>query len=295
MGKADPDHPGAAQSEGPMLRPKISVVVSVYNNARTAARAVISVLRQSIPVHEIILVDDASRDTDFAQLTRLVHRCRSPAPLRLERLSDNVGAGLARHHGANLARGSHVAFLDADDLWHRRKIEEVTRAITGDGAALVGHRQPWKFEVSHDDLTRLSDIRSRPLGRLTFLMLNPILTSSIVVEARIAREMFRFGGRKAEDYMALVLASRMAERMVFLDAPLAWALKPPFGHSGEGASILANYHGSAIHMRRLYRARLIGVADLAIFFAFLAARVPIGLARQFVYRVRYGSSAAKEC
>lgn len=291
MEKARLDHSGSISAKGSAERPKISVVIPVHDNARSAARAVISALRQSMPVYEIILVDDASCEADFAYLTRFVGRCRSPVPIRLDRLPENLGAGLARHRGANLANGTHAAFLDADDLWHRRKIEEVSKAISVDGAELVGHRQPWKFEVSRADLARLPPVRSRSLGRLDFLMLNPILTSAIVAHMQIARKMFRLGGRKAEDYMALVIASRMARRTIFLDAPLSWALKPPFGYAGEGSSILANYRGSAINMQMLFRTRVIGAFDLVIFFAFLAARVPIGLIRQFFYRTRYKDRA----
>jgi hypothetical protein len=65
------------------------------------------------------------------------------------------------------------------------------------------------------------------------------------------------------------------------------ALKPPFGHAGEGADVLAIYRASATNMRRLFRMRIITAADLLIFFAFLAARIPIGLTRQFFYRARY--------
>ncbi|MBV1689341.1 glycosyltransferase family 2 protein [Novosphingobium sp. G106] len=288
MEKARLDREASQFDEVMPDRPTFSVVIPVHNNARCAARAIISALRQSMPVHEIILVDDASCAAEFARLARFVGNCRSQVPVRLERLLENVGAGLARHRGANLASGTHVAFLDADDVWHRHKIREVSTAIVRDEAELVGHRQPWKFKVTRADLASLpSSVRSRSLLQLHFLMLNPILTSSIIVRTSIAREMFRLGGRKAEDYMALVIASRMARRMVFLEAPLAWALKPPFGYAGEGASILANYGGSAINMRLLYRVRVIGAVDLAIFFAFLAARVPIGLVRQVHYRARY--------
>lgn len=286
MGQSEDN--GLDREAGKSGQPMFSVVIPVYNNARYTARAVISVLRQTQPVYEIILIDDASREDEFDRLCDYVQRCKSAVPVRLERLSENVGAGLARHRGANLASGTHVAFLDADDVWHQRKVEEVTRAIVSYDADLIGHQQLWKYRLTRADLTALTTPGIRRFGKVVFLMLNPMLTSSIVVRTALARTMFRFGGRRSEDHMALIIASRTANRVVFLDAPLAWALKPPFGHSGEGVSIIANYRGSVAGIQRLFRERVIGIVDLAIFYTFLAARAPLGVMRQLLYQGRYG-------
>lgn len=265
--------------------PRISVVIPVYNNAISAARAVGSVLRQTMPVHEVILVDDASRPGCVEAIARRLSGCAPSVPIRLQRLAVNGGPGLARHRGAALATGSHVAFLDADDLWHRRKIEEVSRVIAEDGAALIGHRRPWAFDLPQGALVDLpAPVPRWPLGHGDFLRRNPIPTSSIVARADIAREMFRFGGRKSEDYMALVVAERAVGGALFLDAPLCWALKPPFGHSGEGAAQLAIYRASAAHMFRLRREGVISGRDLAVFFGWFALRVPVGMARLWRYR-----------
>lgn len=292
MGQSDDNglNQGAAKPD----QPTFSVVIPVHNNARYAARAVFSVLRQTQPVYEVILIDDASQADEFDRLSAYVHRCNTPVPIRLERLSENVGAGLARHRGANLANGTHVAFLDADDVWHQRKIEEVARAIASCDADLIGHQQPWKYRLARVDLTALTTPDIRRFGKALFLILNPMLTSSIVVRTALAQTMFRFGGRRSEDHMALIVASRTANRAIFLNAPLAWALKPPFGHSGEGVSIIANYRGSVAGIRRLYRERVIGTVDLTLFYTFLAARAPLGVVRQLLYRRIYRSREMTE-
>lgn len=269
---------------------KISVIIPIYNNTKTAARAVFSVLRQTVAAHEIILVDDASRANETRKLERLLSRCRSRVTIRLERLDENAGPGLARHTGARLADGTHVAFLDADDLWHRRKIEKMLELIEAEGADLIGHNRPWRFSVSRADLTDLPAIvSSRILGHRAFLQRNPIPTSSIVAHAKIAREMFRFGGRKSEDYMALIIASRMARRTIYLDADLCWAPKPPFGYLGEGADQMEIYRASAGNTLTLYHERVISAWDLVIFFLFLSVRVPVGMFRMKRYRLLYKS------
>lgn len=270
---------------------RISAVIPVFNNARSTIRAVHSILRQTSPAHEIILVDDASHPDCVRTISRFIEGCRAQVPIHLLQLPQNGGPGLARHEGARHARGEYVAFLDADDLWHRNKLESIQRAIEDTGAELLGHDRPWKFRIARRDLIDLSaPVGHRTLGKMAFLKRNPIPTSSIVATRPIASEMFRYGGRKSEDYMALVVASRRARRTVYLDAPLCWALKPPFGVSGEGADQVAIYSASAGHMIRLWRDQIISATDLLVFSAFLAVRVPVGLLRLRSYQRRYGQA-----
>lgn len=265
--------------------PRISAVIPVYNNAVATVRAVASVLRQSMAAHEIIIVDDASRLSCRAAIARRLTDCSAAVPIHYERLDHNAGPGLARHRGSALATGTHVAFLDADDLWHQRKIESVSHAVLETEAALLGHQRPWAFDLPHGALIDLrAPVTWRPLSDSDFMRRNPIPTSSIVARTDIAREMFRFGGRKAEDYMALVIAQRMAGGALFLDAPLCWARKPPFGHSGEGADQMAIYRASVANMLHLRREGILSARDLAVFLGWFALRVPVGMARFWNYR-----------
>lgn len=88
----------------------VSVVIPAYNRARWVARAVESVLRQDPPPLEVILVDDGSTDS-----TPEICRALECDTVRYVR-QDNQGPSVARNHGAFLARGEFLAFLDSDDL-----------------------------------------------------------------------------------------------------------------------------------------------------------------------------------
>lgn len=271
------------------MKPKISAVIPVYNNAQSALKAVDSILQQSTPVQEIILVDDASSPDCRMVCREGINALQSTIPIRIEMLEINGGPGLARHAGALRAVGDHVAFLDADDLWHRQKIEEVTRAIAETNAELLGHDRSWKINITDNELTELPDaVRHRELHQINFLMRNPIPTSSIVATTRIAQSMFRFGGRKSEDYMALILAQKEAGKVVYIEAPLCWAVKPPFGMSGEGANQAAIYQASVEHMIRLWREGILSTRNLTIFLAFFCLRAPLGLGRFARYKWQFG-------
>lgn len=86
-----------------------SVVVPAYNAARTLSATLESMLRQSLPALEVIVVDDGSTDG-----TAEVARSFSSVRVIAQR---NGGTGSAFNTGVALARGDVLAFLDADDLW----------------------------------------------------------------------------------------------------------------------------------------------------------------------------------
>lgn len=94
--------------------PMISVIIPVYNGERFLAEAIGSVLGQTLPPDEIIVVDDGSTDGTAAIATGLAST--SPLPIRYV-YQENRGPAAARNAGIKLAHGDFLAFLDADDLW----------------------------------------------------------------------------------------------------------------------------------------------------------------------------------
>ena len=95
----------------------VSVVIPTYNRAAIVTRAIDSVLAQTYPHFEIIVVDDGSTDN-----TREVLNERYGDRVRLVHQS-NMGVSAARNAGVAAARYELVAFLDSDDYWLPRKLE----------------------------------------------------------------------------------------------------------------------------------------------------------------------------
>ncbi len=98
-----------------MNAPRVSVVIPTYNRAHLVGHTIDSVLAQSFPGIEIIVIDDGSRDETPAVLAAYGDRIRV---LR----QPNNGMNPARNAGLALARGEYVALLDSDDLWLPFKI-----------------------------------------------------------------------------------------------------------------------------------------------------------------------------
>jgi glycosyltransferase involved in cell wall biosynthesis len=103
----------------------ISVVIPVYNGAEFISSAIRSVLRQTLPASEVIVVDDGSTDgsADIA--------LEFGAPVKVLRLPHQGGAA-ALNAGLAEANGDLLAFLDADDLWSEDKLGLQSAIITFD-------------------------------------------------------------------------------------------------------------------------------------------------------------------
>lgn len=99
-----------------MNQPPISVIIPVYNGERYLAAAIESVLAQSAPPTEILIVDDGSTDASLAVAQRYAPQVHCYA-------LPHGGPGAARNQGAMLAQGHYLAFLDADDLWLPDKLK----------------------------------------------------------------------------------------------------------------------------------------------------------------------------
>jgi glycosyltransferase involved in cell wall biosynthesis len=97
--------------------PKISVIIPAYNARKFIAEAIESVLNQTFPAHEIIVVDDGSTDGTGEFVEK-----RFGNKVRLIR-QENKGMGAARNAGIKVATGNIFQFLDADDLLLPNKFE----------------------------------------------------------------------------------------------------------------------------------------------------------------------------
>jgi len=98
----------------------ISVIIPVFNRARLIGTAVASVLKQTYPEFEIIVVDDGSKDSTAQVMSDLAREDRR---IRYLRHDSNRGAQAARNTGIRAARGDWIGFLDSDDQFLPHSLE----------------------------------------------------------------------------------------------------------------------------------------------------------------------------
>lgn len=123
-----------------MIPPSVSAIIPAYQSEAFLAEAIQSVLDQTVAPDEIIVVDDGSTDrsarvaASFGRQVRLI-------------IQENQGVSAARNRALSVARGSLIAFLDADDYWAPTKVEKQSAAFAGDPALDVSFTHMIEFDT----------------------------------------------------------------------------------------------------------------------------------------------------
>lgn len=106
---------------------RFTAVIPTYNRAHLISRAIESVLNQSVPPDEIIVVDDGSADDTRAVVAQFGRQVTYI-------YQKNAGSAVARHKGISAAGSDWIALLDSDDLWlpdHLRRMSAVIAKTSG--------------------------------------------------------------------------------------------------------------------------------------------------------------------
>ncbi len=99
----------------------VSVIIPYYRKIKYVRKTVSSILCQTYTKLEIILIHDDPQNLDYKYLLELK---KLDKRIRLIQNKKNIGAGLSRNKGIKKARGSLIAFCDADDVWKKNKLKK---------------------------------------------------------------------------------------------------------------------------------------------------------------------------
>ncbi len=117
-----------------VMNPKITVVISAYNERRHIKRTVCSALNQSLREIEVIVVDDASTDGTVEAVKSLMVQDNR---LRLVEHGCNKGLSQTRLTGLDAANGEYIQFLDADDVIERDSMKLLYEKATENDSDIV--------------------------------------------------------------------------------------------------------------------------------------------------------------
>lgn len=104
---------------------KFSVIIPLYNKAPYVAKAINSVLQQTIKDYEVIVVDDGSKDNSADIAAKSIGGHENCRLIK----QNNSGVSTARNNGVAASHGDFICFLDADDWWEPTFLEEMDKLI----------------------------------------------------------------------------------------------------------------------------------------------------------------------
>ncbi len=177
----------------------ISVIIPTFNRADRLVRALASVNNQRTLPAEVIVVDDGSTDATESRVLRFKDR----TDLQIHYVKQpNRGPAAARNRGIAMASQPYLAFLDADDEWHKNKLSAQFQALASAPEYLIAHtRERWLRRGRHLNQKKH---HSPPHGNIFLQSLHLCCVGMSTVMAR--RELFERYGlfdetlRCCEDY-----------------------------------------------------------------------------------------------
>ena len=168
-------------------------------------------------------------------MEQLQRRCK-PDWIRLVFLEVNAGAASARNAGWDLARGDYVAFLDADDAWHPRKIEVQCKYMNSNPDVVVSGHRHRQINAHVDPTEDIGSLNFRHVSPKHILLKNPFVTPSFMVRRNIAQR-FMMGRRFMEDHLFLMQVAFSGGLIAKGDCYLAYIFKPIYGQSGLSSNM----------------------------------------------------------
>jgi teichuronic acid biosynthesis glycosyltransferase TuaG len=213
-----------------------SVVIPAYNAEGTIEACLKSVIAQTLAPLEVLVVDDNSSDGTEATVRRC-ERQLAEAGIGLEyaRLTRNSGPSVARNKGIREAKGSYIAFLDADDTWTRDKLAVVDRFANGSNAGLVFHA--YTVDPGLCAGTSVVGYEAEYLSIYGLLLRNPAQTSCTVARKQPALT-FDETMRHSEDYDLWMRIAEHSPVLRLVGNPMACLSRPQLSAGGLSSNTL---------------------------------------------------------
>lgn len=228
--------------------PRFSIILPCFNAAKTLEKTISSVIAQTCPDWELILVNDGSVDGTAALIDGWANR---DSRVRASHIP-NRGPAVARNYGAALTRGDILCFLDADDLWFARKLADLNTLFAN--KEIGGTYGQVHFFTGEEKAGARSSVPQSPLSIQQLMAENPVCTMSNFALRRVEFE--RIGGLSQgfihnEDLEWLIRLVGHGLRIQPIDQPHVWYRRSNGGLSAD-LSAMAKSRRQALDTARKF-------------------------------------------
>lgn len=192
------------------IKDLVSIITSVSNNASTLSSTIDSILAQSYPTWELILVNDASTDQSSALIKAAMAKDKRIKGIDLY---SPVGSAKARNVALDSARGQYIAFLNADEAWDTTKLDKQLKFMKDNVA-------PFTYTAYRTHKGRI--FKALPsVDEKSLLIYNPIGTLSVIIDRRETGDFILPDQQKGQDLLTWLMIMKRGYPAMGLNEVLA--------------------------------------------------------------------------
>ena len=252
----------------------VSVIIPFYNASTSVLAAITSVFLQTLLPKEIIIVDDCSSEKEYLLLKAIIDGYNAEASSQVKvksfKLKENRGASCARNVAIKNASGKYLAFLDADDVWAKNKIELQYNFMEDRALFMTGHG--YIYDLAKESIVD-KPLSYSYINRYQFIYTNPFFTPSVMVH-RNGFKLFDESFRRADDYKCW-LENFNPGRIAIIDNKLAGGFKHPIGAGGLTGSLSEMHSAYNKVLNSLYEEKVISVSFYCLAKCFELLKYPL--------------------
>ena len=214
----------------------VSIITPCYNSARFIAQTIDSVLAQSYPFWEMIIVDDGSTDDSCDIVAGYL---KKDPRIKHITLTQNNGTSKARNVAIKAAKGRYIAFLDSDDLW---LAEKLTTQINFMRHHNVGFTYASYLLINENNEQRGEFITRQTLSYHDLLKTCSIGCLTAIYDTKMLGKMAMADTRR-QDYALWLNILKKIPRAYGIKTPLAiYRLTPSSRSSNKQKSAVGQWH-----------------------------------------------------
>jgi glycosyltransferase involved in cell wall biosynthesis len=237
----------------------VSVILPFYNAEKTLIRSLKSVLDQTRSPAQVICINDGSTDGSLAVLENFIATRPDRDVVTVVNLPANGGVYVARNAGLDAATQPYLAFQDADDFWHPRKLEIQFKVLEADpkislSCHAVGVWPPDKpivFEDIEFDVKKI-----KPVDSQMSLWVTRLHTDSIIMK-NVPKYRFDETMRRGGDMLMWLEVVLSTDWNVYHDVSMAWKAKEHYGAGGLSGDLWKAEMANQYSIRALMKKGLI--------------------------------------
>tara|TARA_B100001063_G_scaffold3902_1_gene2860 strand:+ start:60 stop:794 length:735 start_codon:yes stop_codon:yes gene_type:complete len=222
----------------------ISIIIPYYKKRYYIRQTLQSILKQDYKHFEILLIYD---DEDQSDLVLLKNLSKIDKRIKLIINKKNIGAGMSRNKAIKLSKGNYIAFIDADDIWHPKKLKKQIDFMKKNQI----HMSHTSYYIMNENNKKIGFREAKEIKFKNLLKSCDIGLSTVMIKKRLLKNNFFPSLKTKEDYVLWLSLTKKKYTFFSIKKPLtSWRSLDNSLSSSLIQKLMDGYHVYRIYMRQ---------------------------------------------